>query len=156
MYFLLFMVRKLLRRKLTIPRKSDIPSGSLLLRCSWGPLLCIVEFVHRPNLVHIYHLGSTYLHTTCIHTDYVYVYVCYIWRICIMKNVVRCGLPNYLSLSLSLYVIIWSLAFCCYCCCYSLLFVFIHFVSCRSFLARRLDGFYGKFCKLFFTETVEV
>lgn len=105
MYFLLFMVRKLLRRKLTIPRKSDIPSGSLLLRCSWGPLLCIVEFVHRPNLVHIYHLGSTYLHTTCIHTDYVYVYVCYIWRICIMKNVVRCGLPNYLSLSLSLYVI---------------------------------------------------
>lgn len=102
MYFLLFMVRKLLRRKLTIPRKSDIPSGSLLLRCSWGPLLCIVEFVHRPNLVHIYHLGSTYLHTTCIHTDYVYVYVCYIWRICIMKNVVRCGLPNCLSLSFSL------------------------------------------------------
>lgn len=100
--FLFFMARKLLRRKLTIPRKNDTSPGSLLLRCPWGPLLCIVEFVRRSNLVHRYHLpGIAYRRTTCTHTDYVCTR--YIRRICIMESVIRCGLPDYLSFFLFTY-----------------------------------------------------
>jgi len=80
----------------------------------------------------------------------------YSGRICIMKNVIRCGLPNYFSFFLFTYnntiisflLLLLSL--------FSFTCVFNHFVFYRSFLARRLDGFYEKFCKLFFTKTVAV
>lgn len=63
-----------------------LPLGALVVYC----------WICPSNLVHTYHLGiPTYLHTTCIHTDYVCIR--YIGRICIMKNVVRCGLSNCFS-----------------------------------------------------------
>jgi len=149
-----FLFAKAFASKTNHPSQKWHPPG--LLRRPWGPLLCIVEFVHRSNLVHTYHLGITYLHTQHV---YIYRLCMYAWLQWTYPHNEKCHslwLTKLFSLSFSLRIMIQSLAFCCYCCHCSLLLVFIHFVFYRSFLARRLDGFYEKFCKLFFTKTVAV
>jgi len=95
-HVLLFMARKLLRRKLTIPRKSDIP-----LACCAAPGGPCCVLLNLSIVLISYHLGIMYLHTRHVYIQI--MYVCVSGRICIMKNVIRCGLPNYLSFLLFTY-----------------------------------------------------
>lgn len=141
------MERKwLLRRKLTIPCKSDIsplalcccaaPGGPccVLLNLSIALILYIrITWVLSTYDTYTYRLRMYALHWTYLHNEK--RHSLWLIRLSLFLSFLRDNMR--------------SLAFCCYYYCCSLLLVFIHFVSYRSFLARRLDGFYGKFHKLF-------